>query len=167
MMRDLTHPVAVIVAQSKDSSHPTGLLVSSFNTVTLDPVPHVSFNLKLPSSTYDEIKKSKAFTASAITRVQMAREFLLDKTDPRHAIAFRSNVNNHGNGKLSQEKGAIWWMRCQWLEDKSVQVGDHVVVIGEVISAGFYKVPDMHGRVVDKPLLYGQGQFRYAGPQIS
>ncbi|KAI4104213.1 MAG: hypothetical protein L6R37_003382 [Teloschistes peruensis] len=167
MMRDLTHPVAVIVAQSKDSSHPTGLLVSSFNTVTLEPVPHVSFNLKLPSSTYDEMKKSKAFTASAITRVQIAREFLLDKTDPRHAIAFRSNVNNHGNGKLSQEKGAIWWMRCQWLEDKSVQVGDHVVVIGEVISAGFYKVQNMHGRIVDKPLLYGQGQFRYAGPQIS
>lgn len=166
MMREFTYPLTVVVARSKDASRPTGLLVSSFNTVTLDPIPHVSFNLKLPSSTYDEIKKSTTFTASAITSLQLARELLLDKNDPRYATALGRNVYNNQNGKLRQSKGGIWWMRCQWLEDKCIDVGDHVVVIGKVMSAGFYEAPNNHRRVIDKALTYGQGKFRYAGPPL-
>ncbi|KAL8695005.1 MAG: hypothetical protein Q9218_000477 [Villophora microphyllina] len=166
LMRELSHPLTVIVAQSKDCPRPATLLVSSFNCVTLDPVPHVSFNVKVPSSTYDEINKSTTFTASAITNIQLARHLVMDKTDPRYIDVLRTHVHNDGAGKLVQEKGGIWWMRCQLLEDKCVDVGDHVVVIGKVMSAGFYKARNKHGKVLDKALIYGQRFYRYAGPPI-
>lgn len=31
--------------------------------------------------------------------------------------------------------GSVWWMRCAWERDKSVEVGDHVVVVGRVLEA--------------------------------
>lgn len=29
-------------------------------------------------------------------------------------------------------------MHCNWVREKSVQVGDHVIMVGEVVSAGKY-----------------------------
>ncbi|KAL8871606.1 MAG: hypothetical protein Q9174_002596 [Haloplaca sp. 1 TL-2023] len=165
-MRGFPHPLTIIAAQSKKSPKATGLLVSSFNTITLDPIPHVSFNLKLPSSTYDEMLKDGIFTASAIKEVDIARDFLKDKQDPEYEPALIRNTSRDAHGRLAQQKGGIWWMKCRMVENKCVRVGDHVVVIGEVMDARRYPDRNDGGRVRGEPLIYSQGKFKYPGPQL-
>ncbi|KAL8941192.1 MAG: hypothetical protein Q9211_001906 [Gyalolechia sp. 1 TL-2023] len=166
MMRRIPHPLTVITAQSVHSSLPSGLLVSSFNTITLSPSPYVSLNLKLPSSTYLEIQQSQTFVASAISSVQLARDFLLDKKDRRFPIALRNNVRD-GDSRLKSGRGGIWWMRCQYMERESVQVADHVVVIGKVTETGFYSNDSRDaGSAHGSPLIYSEGKYRVAGEAI-
>ncbi|KAL8708200.1 MAG: hypothetical protein Q9220_006870 [cf. Caloplaca sp. 1 TL-2023] len=167
-MREIPHPLTIITAQSAKSAQPAGLLVSSFNTITLQPIPYVSFNLRLPSSTYDEIKQSNTFTASAITSVQLAKDFLLDKKDARYADALRRNVENNRGGRLKVGRGGLWWMKCQWAEEKSVVVGDHVVVVGRVVEGDHYGDFDDPRKVTALPLIYSKGRYRNAGlPAVS
>ena len=44
-------------------------------------------------------------------------------------------------GKLREGPagGGVWWMRCAWEREKSVEVGDHIVVVGSVLEAGEYE----------------------------
>lgn len=166
MMRRIPHPLTVITAQSAHSPFPSGLLVSSFNTITLSPSPYVSFNLKLPSLTYTEIHQSRTFVASAVSSVQLAKDFLLDKKDPRSLAALNCNVRNSEN-RLKSGRGGIWWMRCQYMERESVKVADHVVVIGKVTETEFYG-DDARGaeKVNNSPLIYSEGRYRVAGEPI-
>ncbi|KAI4265625.1 MAG: hypothetical protein L6R38_009284 [Xanthoria sp. 2 TBL-2021] len=169
LMREIPHPLTVIVAQEPNTgSPPAGLLVSSFNTVTLHPTPYVSFNLKLPSSTYDAIKASRTFTASAVADVQLAKAFLMDKKAEGYMKTMRSNVYDQRGGMLKPGRGAMWWMRCRWAEEKSQPVGDHVIVVGEVLGAEHYiRSLDEKARVSDKPLIYSEGKYRNAGPPVA
>ncbi|KAL9596960.1 MAG: hypothetical protein Q9219_005471 [cf. Caloplaca sp. 3 TL-2023] len=166
MMRRIPHPVILITAQNADSPNPSGLLVSSFNTITLSPTPYVSFNLKLPSTTYSEIQGSKTFTASAISNPELAKDFLLDKKNPLYTAALQRNVEK-GKSKLAGGKGGIWWMRCHHMERESVRVADHVVVIGSVVETGFYGVilgsADNESR---PPLIYSEGRYRIPGDVV-
>ncbi|KAL8851589.1 MAG: hypothetical protein Q9221_003521 [Calogaya cf. arnoldii] len=168
-MRQIPHPLTVIVAQDPNTgSPPAGLLVSSFNTVTLHPTPYVSFNLKLPSSTYEAIKASKTFTASAVADVRLAKDFLLDKAAEGYAETMKNNVCDQSSGLLNPGRGAIWWMRCRWAEQRSQPVGDHVIVVGEVLGIAYYASHlDGKGRASDKPLIYSDGKYRNAGPPVS
>ncbi|KAI4237046.1 MAG: hypothetical protein LQ349_002158 [Xanthoria aureola] len=171
LMREIPHPLTVIVAQDTTTTTgtpPAGLLVSSFNTVTLHPTPYVSFNLKLPSSTYDAIKASRTFTASAVADVQLARDFLMDKRAEGYMETMRSNVCDQRSGMLKPGRGALWWMRCRWAEQRSQPVGDHVIVVGEVVGAGYYTHSlDEKAGASDKPLIYSQGKYRNAGPPVA
>ncbi|KAL9023050.1 MAG: hypothetical protein Q9180_008417 [Flavoplaca navasiana] len=168
LMRQIPHPLTVIVAQDPASgSPPTGLLVSSFNTVTLHPTPYVSFNLKLPSTTYDAIKASRTFTASAVADIQLAKDFLLDKKADRYVETMRSNVCDRRDGMLKPGRGAIWWMKCRWTEQMSQPVGDHVIVVAEVLGASYYAGLDGQDRSSEKALLYAKGKYRIAAPEIA
>ncbi len=175
LMREIPHPLTVIVAQDTTTTTttttgtpPAGLLVSSFNTVTLHPTPYVSFNLKLPSSTYDAIKASRAFTASAVADVQLARDFLMDKRAEGYIETLWNNVCDQRGGMLKPGRGAVWWMRCRWAEQRSQPVGDHVIVVGEVVGAGYYtRGLDEKVGASDKPLIYSQGKYRNAGPPVA
>ncbi len=165
LMRLIPHPLTVIVAHVKrKGSLPAGLLVSSFNTVTLHPTPYVSFNLKLQSSTYDAIKVSKTFTASAVADAQLAEDFLLDKRAETYPDTLLRNVRDQRTGMLKPGRGALWWMRCRWMKKKSQPVGDHVIIVGRVEKAGYYINSDEQGRISEKPLIYSEGQYRNAGP---
>ncbi|KAL8999493.1 MAG: hypothetical protein Q9169_001698 [Polycauliona sp. 2 TL-2023] len=169
LMRQIPHPLTVILAQDPTTaSPPAGLLVSSFNTVTLYPTPYVSFNLKLPSSTYDAIKASRTFTASAVADVQLAKDFLLDKRAEGYVETMRSNVDDQHSGLLKPGRGAIWWMKCRWAEQKSQPVGDHVIVVAEVLGAAYYTSSvEGKARASDKPLIYSEGKYRNAGQSIA
>lgn len=172
-MRGIPHPLTVIVAQGNNSSQPAGLLVSSFNTVTLHPVPYISFNLKLPSSTFDEIKQSRIFGASAIADVRLARDFLLAKKDSTgsenslYNEALQRNVQNGQIGRLMRGRGAIWWMKCHWAQGMSVTVGDHVIMVARVLQGEYYEHLDGQTKASEIPLVYAEGRYRTAGPPIA
>lgn len=144
-MRLVPHHLTAIVSIDPSSPLPSGLLVSSFNTVTLSPIPMVSFNIKLPSSTYTAIRASRSFTASAINSAPTAR--MLVDGRPDHVVAT--------SGRLKMGAGGVWWMRCTWVPEKSMEVGDHMIVVGEVMETGKYGEGG-EGRVV----VYLNGGYR-------
>lgn len=169
-----THDDAIAVAEQQPSSdvekkkndkdpHPklAGLLVSSFNTVTLTPKPYVSFNIRLPSSTYLAIEASKEFTASGLKDAQVADAFVKRK----HTVGDFHGDNvwrglADGDGRLKEGKGGTWWMRCRLLEEKCVEVGDHVVVVGKVVECGGYEGGEGIG------LVYAEGAYREVGEVV-
>ncbi|KKZ63428.1 hypothetical protein EMCG_02239 [[Emmonsia] crescens] len=83
LMRQVPHPVAIIT--STDPGSPTvqtafrGMTVSSFNTVTLYPETIVSFNVKLPSETFNAINSSSRFLVHLLAptdaTARLARDF--------------------------------------------------------------------------------------------
>ncbi|KAL2367310.1 putative oxidoreductase [Blastomyces gilchristii SLH14081] len=83
LMRRVPHPVAIIT--STDPKAPTaqtafrGMTVSSFNTVTLYPESIVSFNVKLPSETFNAIHASSRFLVHLLAptdaTARLARDF--------------------------------------------------------------------------------------------
>ncbi|MCJ1455247.1 hypothetical protein MMC28_005601 [Mycoblastus sanguinarius] len=157
-MRSTPHPLTIIVSHSPSSNRPDparGLLVSSFNTLTLHPKPYVSFNIKTPSSTYAAICESGYFVASGLYSSRVADAFAKNERGTR---TWQSFVQE--DGKLQNEGGGTWWMRCRWTEDKCVKVGDHVIVVAEVVQAMEYR----HGGVTG--LVYAHGTYREVGEEV-
>lgn len=167
-MRSTPHPLTAIVSYTNKShfpivgkSEPRALLVSSFNTITLGPVPYVSFNIKRPSSTYDAILESNLFFASGLNSARVAHKFVKkpsvgENTGNQHGWEdMLEPEGRDGNGRL--KKGGIWWMQCQLVKKKCVNVGDHVVVVAKVLKAGEYKGAKGLG------LIYVDGKYREAG----
>ncbi len=61
-------------------------------------------------------------------------------------------------GKLKEEKGGVWWMSCALVKKKCVEIGDHVIIVGEVMEAAAYQ--DGEGRM---GLVYAEGRYRRIG----
>ncbi|MCJ1287765.1 hypothetical protein MMC26_007117 [Xylographa opegraphella] len=146
-MRTVPHPVMVITATTPDKD-PMGLLVSSFNTVTLHPEPLVSFNIKLPSSTYDRVAETGEFSATSIWSTETANRY----TKPLSRLAEFPRMNSPG-----MIQGAIFSFRCIWLKEKSVEVGDHVIMVGRVTEYTHIPAPPQEAPKV--PLMYCNGRY--------
>ncbi|KAK3671378.1 hypothetical protein LTR78_008656 [Recurvomyces mirabilis] len=123
-----------------------GVTVSSFTTVTIQPVPVVSFNLKLPSRTWDAMERSGRLCihamaatpeAAAITHVFTQKHDL-----PSHPFGelIHNGINvvvpsddDTSPPRIKTKTGAVLArVECRILMEKSVFVGDHVVVFAEV-----------------------------------
>ena len=138
-----------------------GLLVSSFNTVTLTPKPYVSFNIRIPSSTYYAIKVSNEFIASGLKDARVADAFVKRKITAGDLCGdnvWRGLVEV--DGRLKEGMGGTWWMRCRLLGDKCVEVGDHVVVVAKVVESGGYEGGEGIG------LVYAEGGYRKVGEAV-
>ncbi|KAF6240497.1 hypothetical protein HO173_001165 [Letharia columbiana] len=150
--------------QGKDADQlpkTAGLLVSSFNTVTLTPKPYVSFNIRLPSSTYFAIKASCEFTASGLKDARVADAFVKRKVargDPYGESVWHGLIES--DGRLKEGMGGTWWMRCRLLGEKCVEVGDHVVVVAKVVESGGYEGGEGIG------LVYAEGGYRKVGDVV-
>ena len=164
LMRPVPHALTVITSFQpgqcpEDELEPRSLLVSSFNTITLSPRPYVSFNIKIPSSTWNAIKASGHFTASGIDDSTTAAAFAKGEADSGDRATkggwFRDWITQ--DGKLRDHWTAYWWMRCRCTLDKSHRVGDHLIVVGEVLQAGEYE--DGRTRMLKQPLLYMNGCY--------
>ena len=155
MMRDVPYPVFTILAQDPATTAPHGLLISSFNTVTLDREPYVSFNLRVPSRTFNAITASDRFTVHAIKTSVLAKATL----DGKVLNSYFVNPVNKEDGfvTLKQNRGALWYMKCMWIKEKSIEIGDHWIMVGKVVDAGTER------RVGgDVGLLWHQGEYRVA-----
>lgn len=82
VMRQLPHPVVVVttlenvrgVTEFEDMTNdkfprpiPRAMTVSSFTSLSIDPVPRVTFNVTLPSTTYEAIRKCGGFNAHILS----------------------------------------------------------------------------------------------------
>lgn len=189
LMRHVPHPVAVITATDV-SVNPEGgpngwrgATVSSFNTVTLFPTPVVSFNIRKISSTYDAMRSSGLFNvhllSEAIGATDIASKFASgNASSPFHdddgeieSFAHLTDpVRTAPSSKLPpilqsrDEKGQLmvpFRLHCRYMGDKVVEVGDHVVLFGEVLQI-FHDDNAFHGQAATLPkpcLVYVNGRY--------
>lgn len=61
------------------------------------------------------------------------------------------------DGTLREDWKAYWWMRCRCAIEESRPVGDHLIVVGEVLQAGEYE--NGRNRMIRYPLLYMNGRY--------
>ena len=159
---DIEKPPAAAAA-GRPPPKVAGLLVSSFNTVALTPHVYVSFNVRLPSNTYTGMQRYHGFTASGVKDPVVADAFVKrrhpsgDETEPDEN-RWQGLVTT--DGKLKPGMGGTWWMHCRLVQEKCVEVGDHVIVVGEVLACGGYWRGEGTG------LVYAEGAYRKVEPAV-
>ena len=165
MMRLIPHGLVIVFASEHHNLQTTfpwqgnmGMLVSSFNSVAVDPTPFVSFNVKVPSQTFDEIRRTSFFTVVAVSNAKVADAFTGHSKDRQ--IIFDNLMSSKGPEAASQ--GLIWWMGCQLVHNKCITVGDHVIVVGQVIRSGAFK-----GTQDQEALVYSRCSYRLLGVQVT
>lgn len=198
-MRKIAHPVVVITTADTSASNPTetastprpiestfrGMTVSSFNTVTLDPVPLVSFNVRTPSATHTAMSSSGTFLAhfllSSPEGARIANAFA--KGGNAQGEAFQELVTGDMTGEIDMYagkgtqgapllagRGVLQVLRCRVLDGKEVVVGDHRVLVAEVL--GILAQPGRKdgggggGGGGGVGLVYGDQRYRYLGDGI-
>ncbi|KAK4890734.1 hypothetical protein LTR27_010553 [Elasticomyces elasticus] len=195
--RASTHPVVIITSRTPAPSggketvdemvrHCRAVTVSSFTTVTLDPVPIVTFNLKVPSRTWDAISQSQRlcvhFMAATPSAVAITSLFTRPYERPEEPFLALADVEarvllrrSTASPKIKDDKGAILArMDAALLKDKCVHVGDHVVVFAKVQNitlpgeeqktnrfAALKRLEEKAG------LAYGRREYRGLGDVIS
>ena len=141
-MRKVAYPIAVVTSApisangSQDGKleqsssirrkNLRGLLVSSFNTVTLKPEPYISFNVKLPSRTWDAITQSKEFMVHLMWSHTVAQKFAPGLSTGNTASIEPATALD----ELS--KGRTIGLRCKLASYHKVQ--DHIIVVGNVLE---------------------------------
>ncbi|KAK5685885.1 hypothetical protein LTS10_001998 [Elasticomyces elasticus] len=195
--RASTHPVVIITSRTPAPSggketvdemvrHCRAVTVSSFTTVTLDPVPIVTFNLKVPSRTWDAISQTQRlcvhFMAATQSAVAITSLFTRPYERPEEPFLALANVGarvllrrSTASPKIKDDEGAILArMDAALLRDKCVHVGDHVVVFAEVQNITlpgeeqdtnrFAALKRLEGK---SGLAYGRREYREMGDAIS
>ncbi|TKA78978.1 hypothetical protein B0A55_02556 [Friedmanniomyces simplex] len=204
--RLLTHPVVLITSRSPSRdpvtsesdwlAHCRGVTVSSFTTLTLDPVPVVTFNLKVPSGTWDAIAASERLCvhilASTPEAAALAHLFSVPHARPedpfralgelgagsRHPIPIsrrelRSRPIPPTPPRISNFSGSILArLHATLLKQKCVRVADHVVVVAEVRKLVVTKTTAEGQKEVAEALeglvglAYGRRRYRGMGEEI-
>ena len=162
-MRNVPYPIVILTAAHYDAklgkAVPLGTVLSSFNTVTLDP-PIVSFNIRNPSRTLDAIRADggrfmvhfmeptaqSAAVADKFTRGNTHKAYkerleggnVYMKPDPDVQPAMISN--NIVIGRLD----------CRLLQE--ITVADHFIVVAEVSDVAL-------GKSFDTALAYVKGEY--------
>ncbi|KAJ9633002.1 uncharacterized protein PV06_02649 [Exophiala oligosperma] len=187
LMRHVAHPVTVITATDisfspkGDPRSWKGATVSSFNTVTLDPDPIVSFNIKKISSTFQAIENSGHFAAHFMSGLQpLSVRIAIKFSRGNHASPFHNvdgKLNEHaikhnahtltGKPPVLHHDSRVVPLRlaCEYMPSKLVHIGDHVVVFGRVTSVDYpTEMPELVGAKGLTPILsYANGGYGHNG----
>ena len=189
LMRHVPHPVAVITSTDLSASPDggpegwRGATVSSFNTVTLYPDPVVSFNIREISSTYDAIRNSGIFNIHLMSETSEAMDiaskfaggnasapFHDDEGELERYARLTNPTQTASSGRLPpilqswNEAGHLvvpLRLQCHFMEDKTVQIGDHVVLFGKVAQI-FHDENAFHDQAASRPkpcLVYVNGRY--------
>ncbi|KAL4412484.1 flavin reductase like domain-containing protein [Colletotrichum abscissum] len=141
VMRRLAHSVVVATATDR-AGRPRGMTMSSFVSLSMEPVPLVTFNVRTPSRTLDAIRESGgvfnvhvlaeggegARVADLFTRGNAgAGEGLFEGLPGGVEV-----VEEDGEAPLLEGKGVLYVIKCRALGEGMVRVRDHVVVVGRL-----------------------------------
>lgn len=180
-LRSLTHPVVLVTSQvnaigtqlSPEESA-RGVTVSSFNTVSLDPHSVISFNLKVPSRSWDAICQSRKLCVHLLQASSRgaAIAHVFTKPHDRPEMGFEQLRELGLQVQISQslkapivsdEQGAVLArFEADLLPEKCVRVGDHVVVLAEVTSVTMHE----KGNESSDGLAYAKKGYRESGKEV-
>lgn len=116
------------------------MLVSSVSTVTLTPAPHISFNIRLPSRTWDAARAAGGTVwISPLADARTARWWAeeaprLAEQTLDHQEGGRDSAAAEFDRMLREplRRARPWALKCVVCEDACGFVGDHVVVVARV-----------------------------------
>jgi flavin reductase (DIM6/NTAB) family NADH-FMN oxidoreductase RutF len=175
-------PHSVVVATSTlpgvDSDSPSqykGMTISSFTTLTLTPVPIVTFNIRRPSQTLDAVRASGKFCVHILSAnkegASVANVFTKgngrngpgDIWKSKEFVVFKGKTLE--DPPLLRAKGITKVLRCEILEENGlVEVGDHMLVLAKVV--GILQPDPVQGEVMEKGLGYLDREYRAVGEVI-
>lgn len=191
-MRRVPQPVT-IVTSSNTQTHPDGnpqgwhgATISSFNTVTLTPVPIISFNIRNNSSTFAAIKASGRlwvhFLTAAPSATNLAEIFAQQRHGYPSSLTRGRTETGHENEAAQQQPAQVplisthmgargriaFILDCIYMKDKTVSIGDHVVLFAsvmDVINTTSSHVFEGTGFQPPRPcLVYADGEYQGVTP---
>lgn len=145
--------VVAITAMDKDNQ-PTGMIVGSFTSVSLDP-PLVAFMPDKSSSTFPKVKEAGRFCANILTSNQedVCRQLATKGGDKFSRL--RWEESEFGSPHIA---GAIGWIDCTISDIHDA--GDHYIVVGLVDS--------LRADHLDSPLIFLRGGYgRFASTSLA
>lgn len=126
VMGRLPTGVVVVAGRSVDTGNPAGLVVGTFQSLSLEP-PLVSFSVARTSSSWPKIRSAARFSASVLARGQDEVCRALSRKVPDKFAEVDWYESPDGAPRIS---GAHAWVdgetRHEW------ECGDHIIVIGHV-----------------------------------
>jgi flavin reductase (DIM6/NTAB) family NADH-FMN oxidoreductase RutF len=136
--------VTIVTVQDADK-HPTGLTVSAFCSVSLDP-PQILVCVDHKSQSYPALRDGMRFGVNFLGdgHEEISRRFATTRLDKFDGVAHR--VNAHGVPMID---GALAQLECRTVS-RHVE-GDHTILVGLVEEA-------RNG--AGEPLLYFRGKYR-------
>lgn len=169
-MRLVPQPIAIITSTDISTGTPIyrGATISSFTTVTIEPIPIVSLNIKRPSATFDAIESSGLFHVHLLnaspTSTKLATAFTKGSSEsPFQMETSLFKIHSKLNGVESRTPPEIsspaiaFCIPCRYYREKTVELGDHVVLFGSVHSAFRLISPEA---LAGKPcLVYANGSY--------
>lgn len=190
-IRPLSHPVVVVttsakrqmqIADTSDKSkdrlrYARGVTVSSFSSVCLHPQPFITFNLKLPSRTWDALQISRRLCvhilAASEEAAAIAHIFTLPYDRPEEpfqrlvAMGVEVDVRSSSRGPIinSSSRAVTAVVQAELSPTKCMEVGDHVMVVAKVIAV--HKHENCSDESERATLGYAQRGYRALGPAIS
>ncbi|OTA53060.1 hypothetical protein K449DRAFT_340110, partial [Hypoxylon sp. EC38] len=192
VMRQLPHPVVVIttlentrsISRFEDTLDkdfprpiPRGMTVSSFTSLSVDPVPRVTFNITLPSTTYQALAKCGKFNAHILTGDEYgariadlftrARDYGAKVLAAIKAGGYKTDVALPPSGTLPvlQGRGILHVLKCRYRHLPPPVDGDfdhHAIVMGDVLDI----IPGESGDQSDIALAYADRAYRQMGEKL-
>lgn len=144
--------------------------MSSFTSLTLQPVPVVTFNVATPSRTLDAIQASRCFNIHVLSGdahgAAVADHFTRGNTADVFASLEDTTVDADGQGApVLQGQGVVYVLKCRVMDDAPSQglmkVRDHVIVAGEVVD-----MAKGNEQTRDFALAYADRKYRQLGSVI-
>lgn len=152
VMGHLPTGVVVVAAREPGTGAPAGLVVGTFQSLSLDP-PLVAFSVATTSSSWPKIRPAGFFSASVLADGQhdVCRAMSSKQGDKFAAVDWHESADG-----TPQIAGAHAWIDCKTTQE--LDGGDHVIVIAEVrrLDAGG-----------GQPLVFHRGRLGgYREPQV-
>jgi len=134
-----------IVTTSDPDGRPTGLTVSAFTSLSLDP-PLILVCVDHKSQSYPILREGKAFAVNVlcVDHEGLSRRFASTRLDKFEGVTYRA-----GHLGLPLLEGALGHLECVTVS-RHVE-GDHTIFVGRVEHVG---VGD------GEPLLYFRGKYK-------
>lgn len=142
-MRKLTHPVVVLTASDSDGAQsPRAMTMSSFTSLSLSPTPLITFNVAVPSRSFEALSRRGEFNIHILSSdqhgVDIANHFTKGSGDGVFdGISYETDALS--GSPVIMGEGVLHVLRCRLAIDDTtgsgmLRVRDHVIVIAEVLD---------------------------------
>lgn len=188
LMRGMPHPVVVVTAsswtaESQQITH-QAMTISSFNTVTLDPEPIISFNIRTPSRTLDTILAQKGHFRIHILSNSREGSFIADaftlgnaeegfRTIQASGVNVRFSTGDNPSAPTIACNAVKAILHCVLLPSKMITIQDHIVALAQVTQVDYKSrskmalmYVDRAYRKVGRPIMDHKGQGDQGFPLV-
>ncbi|MBK6729600.1 MAG: flavin reductase [Bacteroidetes bacterium] len=142
----------VVVVCSTHKKMQSGMTVSAFASITLDP-PHVLVCINKNAGTLELIRKSKKFSVSILgeDHLDISKQFSGEKILPEGKDRFHNIATFTATTGCPILQESIAWLDCEVFQIRNMST--HVIVGGQVLNTG-------QTNHQAKPLLYYDRNYR-------